>query len=120
MSDGLVAVYSLLDGLPVEGEAYLCSHTLNKTMFGLKDSDPRQKPYPVKSMVLVGSGSQVGRQAVSIKSHGVLLSFLTLLLLPLVISYGSPMVPVCWSLTVGVFVHFGGWNRMWPHPPSYP
>uniref|UniRef100_H3CMJ3 non-specific serine/threonine protein kinase n=1 Tax=Tetraodon nigroviridis TaxID=99883 RepID=H3CMJ3_TETNG len=59
MSDGLVAVYSLLDGLPVEGEAYLCSHTLNKTMFGLKDSDPRQKPYPVKSMVLVGSGSQL-------------------------------------------------------------
>uniref|UniRef100_A0A674NR35 non-specific serine/threonine protein kinase n=1 Tax=Takifugu rubripes TaxID=31033 RepID=A0A674NR35_TAKRU len=59
MSDGLVAVYSLLDGLPVEGEAYLCSHTLNKTMFGLKDSDPRQNPYPVRCMVLVGSGSQL-------------------------------------------------------------
>lgn len=64
MSDGLVAVYSLLNGLPVEGEAYLCSHTLNKTMFDLKDSDPRQRPYPVRSMVLVGSGSQVGMTAV--------------------------------------------------------
>lgn len=65
MSDGLVAVYSLLDGLPVEGEAYLCSHTLNKTMFGLKDSDPRQKPHPVRCMVLVGSGSQVSRREFS-------------------------------------------------------
>lgn len=63
MSDGLLAVYSLLNGLPVEGEAYLCSHTLNKTLFGLKDSDPRQRPYPVRSMVLLSSGSQVGRQA---------------------------------------------------------
>lgn len=37
MSDGLVAVYTLLNGVPVEGEVYLCSHTLNKTMFDLKD-----------------------------------------------------------------------------------
>lgn len=72
MSDGLVAVYSLLDGLPVEGEAYLCSHTLNKTMFGLKDSDPRQNPYPVRCMVLVGSGSQVSRQVFSTRPAGAL------------------------------------------------
>ncbi|KAM8762163.1 leucine-rich repeat serine/threonine-protein kinase 1 [Acanthopagrus schlegelii] len=59
MSDGLVAAYSLVEDLPVEGETYLCSHTLNKTVFGLKDSDPRQRPYPVGSMALVGSGSQL-------------------------------------------------------------
>uniref|UniRef100_A0A3B4UE03 non-specific serine/threonine protein kinase n=2 Tax=Seriola dumerili TaxID=41447 RepID=A0A3B4UE03_SERDU len=59
MSDGLVAVYSLLEDLPLEGETYLCSHTLNKTVFGLKDSDPRQRPYPVRSMALVSSGSQL-------------------------------------------------------------
>ncbi|XP_039980323.1 leucine-rich repeat serine/threonine-protein kinase 1 isoform X2 [Xiphias gladius] len=59
MSDGLVAVYNLVEDLPLEGETYLCSHTLNKTVFGLKDSDPRQRPYPVLSMTLVSSGSQL-------------------------------------------------------------
>ncbi|XP_071765006.2 leucine-rich repeat serine/threonine-protein kinase 1 [Centroberyx gerrardi] len=59
MSDGLVAVYNLVEDLPLEGETYLCSHTLNKTVFGLEDSDPRQKPYPVRSMALVNSGSQL-------------------------------------------------------------
>nr|XP_046247302.1 leucine-rich repeat serine/threonine-protein kinase 1 isoform X2 [Scatophagus argus] len=59
MSDGLLAVYSLAEDLPVEGETYLCSHTLNKTVFGLKDSDPRQRPYPVRTMALVNSGSQL-------------------------------------------------------------
>ncbi|TKS70402.1 Leucine-rich repeat serine/threonine-protein kinase 1 [Collichthys lucidus] len=59
MSDGLLAAYSLVDDLPLEGEDFLCSHTLNKTVFGLKDSDPRQKPYPVRSMALVSSGSQL-------------------------------------------------------------
>ncbi|XP_062246581.1 leucine-rich repeat serine/threonine-protein kinase 1 isoform X1 [Platichthys flesus] len=59
MSDGLVAVYSLVDDLPLEGETYLCSHTINKTVFGLKDSDPRQRPYAVRSIALVSSGSQL-------------------------------------------------------------
>ncbi|GLD55646.1 leucine-rich repeat serine/threonine-protein kinase 1 [Lates japonicus] len=59
MSDGLLVVYSLVEELPLEGETYLCSHTLNKTVFGLKDSDPRQRPYPVRSMALVSSGSQL-------------------------------------------------------------
>lgn len=61
MSDGLLAVYTLVDDLPLDGETYLCSHTLNKTVFGLKDSDPRQRPCPVKTMSLVSSGSQVSR-----------------------------------------------------------
>ncbi|KAL6112664.1 lrrk1 [Pungitius sinensis] len=59
MSDGLVAVYILVEDLPLDGETYLCSHTLNKTVFALKDSDPRQRPYPVRSMALVSSGSQL-------------------------------------------------------------
>ncbi|XP_067454140.1 leucine-rich repeat serine/threonine-protein kinase 1 isoform X1 [Thunnus thynnus] len=59
MSDGLVAVYSLVEDLPLEGDTYLCSHTFNKTVFGLKDSDPRQRPYAVMSMALVSSGSQL-------------------------------------------------------------
>ncbi|XP_076011527.1 leucine-rich repeat serine/threonine-protein kinase 1 isoform X2 [Genypterus blacodes] len=59
MSDGLVAVYTVVEGLPVDGETYLCSHTLNKTIFGMKDSDPRQKAYPVRSMALVSGGSQL-------------------------------------------------------------
>ncbi|KAF1392492.1 hypothetical protein PFLUV_G00028510 [Perca fluviatilis] len=59
MSDGLVAMYSLVEDLPLEGETYLCLHTLNKTVFALKDSDPRQRPYPVRSMALVSSGSQL-------------------------------------------------------------
>nr|XP_061819726.1 leucine-rich repeat serine/threonine-protein kinase 1 isoform X2 [Nerophis lumbriciformis] len=59
MSDGLVAVYTVVDGLPVGGDAYLCSHTLNKTSFRLLDSDPRQRPAPVRCMVLVGGGSQL-------------------------------------------------------------
>ncbi|XP_037553156.1 leucine-rich repeat serine/threonine-protein kinase 1 [Nematolebias whitei] len=59
MSDGLLAVYTLVDDLPLDGETYLCSHTLNKTVFGLKDSDPRQRPCPVKTMSLVSSGSQL-------------------------------------------------------------
>uniref|UniRef100_A0A667WS42 non-specific serine/threonine protein kinase n=1 Tax=Myripristis murdjan TaxID=586833 RepID=A0A667WS42_9TELE len=59
MSDGLVAVYSVLEDLPLDGETYLCSHTLNKTVFGLEDADPRQKPYPVRSMALINSGSQL-------------------------------------------------------------
>ncbi|XP_026149127.1 leucine-rich repeat serine/threonine-protein kinase 1 isoform X3 [Mastacembelus armatus] len=59
MFDGLVAVYTLVEDLPLEGETYLCSHTLNKTVFGMKDTDPRQRPYPVRSMALVSGGSQL-------------------------------------------------------------
>ncbi|KAM8894430.1 leucine-rich repeat serine/threonine-protein kinase 1 [Spinachia spinachia] len=59
MSDGLVAVYILVEDLPLDGETYLCSRTINKTVFAIKDSDPRQKPYPVRNMALVSSGSQL-------------------------------------------------------------
>lgn len=65
MSDGLVAVYTLLEDLPVDGEIYVCSHTINKTVFGLKDSDPRQRPYPIRTMALVSGGSQVSRKSTS-------------------------------------------------------
>lgn len=61
-----MAVYTLLDDLPVDGETYLCSHTINKTVFDLKDSDPRQRPYPIRSMALVSSGSQVSRAAATV------------------------------------------------------
>lgn len=87
MSDGLVAVYSLLDELPVEGETYLCSHTLNKTLFGLKDSDPRQRPYAVRSMALVGSGSQVSVRP-DIRPDGTVGDALT----PHFLSLSSPAV----------------------------
>lgn len=59
MADGLITVYSLVDDLPLEGEAYVCSHTVNKTLLGMADLDPRQNPYPVKSIVPVRSGTEV-------------------------------------------------------------
>ncbi|XP_052458726.1 leucine-rich repeat serine/threonine-protein kinase 1 isoform X2 [Carassius gibelio] len=59
MSDGLVVVYSLVDDMPVEGETYICSHTINKHLLNMEDSDPRQRPYPVCSIVPVCSGSEV-------------------------------------------------------------
>uniref|UniRef100_A0A8C4ZLF4 non-specific serine/threonine protein kinase n=1 Tax=Gadus morhua TaxID=8049 RepID=A0A8C4ZLF4_GADMO len=59
MADGLLAVYSVAGDVPQEGEAYLCSHTINKTQFGIGDTDPRQRPYPIKCMVLVNRGAQL-------------------------------------------------------------
>lgn len=59
MADGLIAVYTLVDDLPLEGEAYVCSHTVNKSLLKMEDLDPRQRPYPVKSIVPVCSGSEV-------------------------------------------------------------
>uniref|UniRef100_A0A671SFI8 non-specific serine/threonine protein kinase n=1 Tax=Sinocyclocheilus anshuiensis TaxID=1608454 RepID=A0A671SFI8_9TELE len=59
MSDGLVVVYSLVDDMPVEGETYICSHTINKHLLNMEDSDPRQRPYAVRSIVPVHSGSEV-------------------------------------------------------------
>ncbi|KAK7930497.1 hypothetical protein WMY93_006892 [Mugilogobius chulae] len=58
MSDGLVAVYSLLNDLPLDGETYLCSHSINKAL-GVDESDLRQKAYPVISMVLLGSDKEL-------------------------------------------------------------
>lgn len=59
MADGLVAVYTLVNDMPLEGESYLCSHTINKSVFRLEDDDPRLKPYPVTGMVLAHGGSEV-------------------------------------------------------------
>ncbi|XP_067257484.1 leucine-rich repeat serine/threonine-protein kinase 1 isoform X3 [Chanodichthys erythropterus] len=59
MSDGLIAVYSLVDDMPVEGETYICSHTINKHLLRMDDLDPRQRPYPVRSIVPVSTGSEV-------------------------------------------------------------
>lgn len=58
MSDGLVAVYSLLNDQPLEGETYLCSHSINKTL-GVPESDRRQKAYPVNAMVQLGSDKEL-------------------------------------------------------------
>ncbi|KAI4891038.1 hypothetical protein NFI96_008633 [Prochilodus magdalenae] len=75
MADGLMAVYTLVDDMPVEGEAYVCSHTLNKSLFGLEDSDPRQRPYPIRAIVPVRSGSEVwytnGPGVLVIDSHSL-------------------------------------------------
>ncbi|XP_041917167.1 leucine-rich repeat serine/threonine-protein kinase 1 isoform X2 [Alosa sapidissima] len=59
MADGLVSVHTLVDDMPTDGETYLCSHSLNKSEFGLKDTDPRQKPYPVRCMALVRGGAEL-------------------------------------------------------------
>ncbi|XP_049321416.1 leucine-rich repeat serine/threonine-protein kinase 1 isoform X2 [Astyanax mexicanus] len=59
MSDGLVAVYTLVDDMPLEGETYVCSHTLNKTLFGIEDLDPRQRPYPVRTIIPVRTDSEM-------------------------------------------------------------
>uniref|UniRef100_A0A673KFU9 non-specific serine/threonine protein kinase n=1 Tax=Sinocyclocheilus rhinocerous TaxID=307959 RepID=A0A673KFU9_9TELE len=59
MSDGLVVVYSLVDDMPLEGETYICSHTINKHLLNMEDSDPRQRPYAVRSIVPVCTGSEV-------------------------------------------------------------
>lgn len=59
MADGLVSVHTLVDDMPTDGETYLCSHSLNKSEFGLRDDDPRQNPYPVRCMAQVRSGSEL-------------------------------------------------------------
>lgn len=100
MSDGLMVVYTLLDDLPVDGETYLCSHTINKTVFDLKDSDPRQRPYPIRSMALVGSGSQVSRAAPSVAATSLRYGLVSHSFHLCFVSYGSLTVRECWSSTL--------------------
>ncbi|XP_073764155.1 leucine-rich repeat serine/threonine-protein kinase 1 isoform X2 [Danio rerio] len=59
MSDGLMAVYSLVDDMPEENERYVCSHSINKHLLNMTDSDPRQRPYAVRCIVAVRSGSEI-------------------------------------------------------------
>lgn len=59
LADGLVAVFSVVRGAPDDSCSYLCSHTANRSKFGIADDDVRQNPYPVKAMEVVNSGSEV-------------------------------------------------------------
>ncbi|KAJ7408489.1 leucine rich repeat kinase 1 [Willisornis vidua] len=59
LSDGLVAVFSVSQGMPGDSCSYLCSHTANRSKFNISDDDPRQNPYPVKAMEITNSGAEV-------------------------------------------------------------
>lgn len=59
LADGLVAVFSVARGVPSDSCSYLCSHTANRSRFGIPDEDVRQNPYPVKAMEVANSGSEV-------------------------------------------------------------
>lgn len=59
LSDGLVAVFSVSQGIPEDSCSYLCSHTANRSQFNIADDDPRQNPYPVKAMEITNSGAEV-------------------------------------------------------------
>lgn len=59
LSDGLVAVFSVAQGIPADSCSYLCSHTANRSKFNISDDDPRQNPYPVRAMEITNSGTEV-------------------------------------------------------------
>lgn len=59
LSDGLVAMFSVSQGLPGDNCSYLCSHTANRSKFNISDNDPRQNPYPVRAMEVTNSGAEV-------------------------------------------------------------
>ncbi|XP_004623505.1 leucine-rich repeat serine/threonine-protein kinase 1 [Octodon degus] len=59
LADGLVAVFPVARGIPRDSCSYLCSHTANRSKFGIPDEDMRQNPYPVKAMEVVNSGSEI-------------------------------------------------------------
>ncbi|XP_004593208.2 leucine-rich repeat serine/threonine-protein kinase 1 [Ochotona princeps] len=59
LADGLVAVFPVARGVPSDSCCYLCSHTANRSRFGIPDEDVRQNPYPVKAMEVANSGSEV-------------------------------------------------------------
>uniref|UniRef100_A0A8C8SVN9 non-specific serine/threonine protein kinase n=1 Tax=Pelusios castaneus TaxID=367368 RepID=A0A8C8SVN9_9SAUR len=59
LSDGLVAVFTVVRGLPDDSCSYLCSHTANRSKFNISDSDPRQNPYPVTAMEIANDGAEV-------------------------------------------------------------
>lgn len=59
LADGLVAAFSVVRGAPEDSCSYLCSHTANRSKFGIPDKDVRQNPYPVTAMEVVNSGSEV-------------------------------------------------------------
>lgn len=59
LADGLVAVFTVAQGIPVDSGSYICSHTANKSTFKIADDDPRQNPYPVQAMQVTTSTSEV-------------------------------------------------------------
>nr|XP_033775868.1 leucine-rich repeat serine/threonine-protein kinase 1 isoform X1 [Geotrypetes seraphini]XP_033775869.1 leucine-rich repeat serine/threonine-protein kinase 1 isoform X1 [Geotrypetes seraphini]XP_033775870.1 leucine-rich repeat serine/threonine-protein kinase 1 isoform X1 [Geotrypetes seraphini] len=59
LSDSLVAIFSVVHGIPNESFSYVCSHTANRSMFKISDDDPRQNPYPVRAMEIANRGSEV-------------------------------------------------------------
>ncbi|XP_039215029.1 leucine-rich repeat serine/threonine-protein kinase 1 isoform X3 [Crotalus tigris] len=59
LSDGLIAVFQVTSGALEDNCGYLCSHTANRSLFGISDDDPRQNPYPVKAMEMANSGAEV-------------------------------------------------------------
>ncbi|KAM8973798.1 leucine-rich repeat serine/threonine-protein kinase 1 isoform 2-T2 [Pelodytes ibericus] len=59
MSDSLVAVFPVTDGIPRGDCSYICSRTANRTMFKIADEDARQNPYPVLAMEISNGGSQL-------------------------------------------------------------
>ncbi|KAJ6662886.1 hypothetical protein lerEdw1_011090 [Lerista edwardsae] len=59
LSDGLVAVFPVAQGVPSDSCGYLCSHTANRSVFNIGDDDPRQSPYPVTAMETANSGTEV-------------------------------------------------------------
>lgn len=59
LADGLVAVFPVVRGAPDDSCSYLCSHTANRSKFGIADDDVRQNPYPVQAMEVANSGSEV-------------------------------------------------------------
>ncbi|XP_053320757.1 leucine-rich repeat serine/threonine-protein kinase 1 isoform X2 [Spea bombifrons] len=59
MSDSLVAVFPVNNGIPTGDCSYICSRTANRSMFKIGDEDPRQNPYPVLAMEISNGGSEV-------------------------------------------------------------
>ncbi|XP_072324910.1 leucine-rich repeat serine/threonine-protein kinase 1 [Scyliorhinus torazame] len=59
MSDGMVAVYALVNEIPEGWSSYLCSRSANKFQFNISNNDLRQNAYPVTDMVAVSSESEV-------------------------------------------------------------
>lgn len=54
-----MAVFPVVRGAPEDSCSYLCSHTANRSKFNIPDDDMRQNPYPVRTMEVVNSGSEV-------------------------------------------------------------
>ncbi|XP_053128852.1 leucine-rich repeat serine/threonine-protein kinase 1 isoform X2 [Hemicordylus capensis] len=59
LSDGLIAVFQVLRGIPDDTCCYLCSRTANRSLFHISDDDSRQNPYPVKAMETANAGTEV-------------------------------------------------------------